>query len=401
MKDIGLLFCSSRDTNRHAQDANLGVSRYDTTLDTPIAVEHQLEKLYLSLNSFTFTNFFYNCNRSFHFCLGVAYHNAHQSIKTEVIEEYPCQEGYFDEIGFQNQFLEIVNTKGVTPYESHILLSSLLFTPLDSTSFFPTTFESLQYTERNGKFMLTRAAFSFSLLEAEVLSSSVPFLPFSFIIHLNEQSMDLYDELGLFRPGDKFVETSTKQKQIRVPLTYTVTSITVTGVKYFQYNYEETVYEFAYPANLRSVDYIDVNCNNVESTHFSSNREQLSLSKTIARIPVISHFGQTQTYIPQAPSYISIEQGILNSLRITLSDAKNEINMQKSTFLCELGISIQSMKDIANAEGQVDEMTYMPPVLAENRFTQDNLDFPQKQKLSQLQTNIYGENRQGKFARRK
>ena len=74
--------------------------------------------------------------------------------------------------------------------------------------------------------------------------------------------------------------------------------------------------------------------------------------------------------------------------------------MQKSPFLCELGVSIKRMEDISEAKGNVDEMTYMPPVLASSRMTQDNLDFPQNQQLTSLQRNIYGENKQGRESKR-
>ena len=400
MEDLALLFCSSADTNSPPNQANLGVTRYQTKMDAPLAVEHSLETLYLSLRSFTFTNYFYNSLKSFCLSLGVEYTNYYRSETKETLYRYACQEGYFNETGFQQQFLNgMVNEKGDVPAGSNISFSSLGYTPYGTQDGIPTTFDSMIFQERNGKFTFHRDPFDFYLREDEVKTKTAPCIPIKFMINIVFDSIQLLESLGLFRSGD-VVQDEFGKRQIQVPLSYTKTRETIGGVKYFHYFYTEVNYEFPYPAYLRPLDYIDVRCDNVESTHYSSNLSQLSMGKTLARIPILSEFGQTQTYYPKEISYIPIMGGTLSQFMITLNDAKNEVNMQKSPFLCELGVSIKRMEDISEAKGNVDEMTYMPPVLASSRMTQDNLDFPQNQPLTSLQRNIYGENKQGREAKR-
>jgi hypothetical protein len=320
----------------------------------------------------------------------------------ETLYHYPCQEGYFNEIGFQDQFATgVVNEKGDLPSESILLFSTLGYSTYHAAPLkgIPTTFQSMVFQERNGKFHFHREAFDFYLIENELKTKTTPCIPVKFIIRISPESYQLLESLGLFRAGD-IVENELGKRQIEIPLSFTKTRETIEGVQYFHYFYKEVNYEFSYPAYLRPLDYIDVRCDNVESTHYSSNLSQLTMGKTLARIPVLSEFGQTQTYYPNEHSYVPIMSGTLSQFMITLNDSRNEVNMQKSPFLCELGVSIKKMEDISEAQGNVDEMTYMPPVLASSRMTQDNLDFPQNQQLTSLQRNIYGENKQGREAKR-
>lgn len=396
MEEIALLFCSSRDTSRQSQQANLGVSRYQTVLDTPLAVDHQLEELFLSLKSFTFTNFFYNSSKSQAFYLGVEYSDYSNSNVSKKVYSYQCSEGYFDENSFQDEYNNfLINSKGDLPRESTLTLTELGYTGSHSDSYFPTTFATLQYTTKNGKFFFQRDPFSFKVREDEMRSYNKPFIPRKYIIELYAETYDLYDNLGIYRPGDNYMLDDNNIRQIEIPLKYKTISQTVGGVKYIKFEYDEVIYEVNYPCYLRPLDYIDLKCENVESTNYSSNSVQLSVSKTLARIPIMSQFGQTQTYIPQYATYVPVISGKLSSLLLTLEDSKNEVNMQKSPFLCEIVVSQKSMKDITNAEGNVNELRHLPPVTFDNRMTQDKLEFAQRQDMSSLQRDLYGENKQG------
>jgi hypothetical protein len=397
MKSIATLFCSSRETNQVLfQQSNQ--STFSSNLDVAITTEHSHEELYLALKSFTFTNMFYNSLKAFRLRFGLDYSSYQNTVSKRYIEEYVMNEGNFDVFGFQSEYTTyLLGSRNLTPPKNVFSNTDLGLSasPESKKVSMPTTFQRMVFNENNRKLSFELDAFTLTYKTSEITPNTIPCIPRRLLIEMQNDTEEIYDYWGIFRPGDSSVYFEGR-RFIEIPLTFTISTKEVTNVQYTQFIFSKVVYECNWPVYLRTVDYIDVMCENVQATNYSSNSAKLSLSSVLARIPVLSDFGQTQTVSIQVLDYIPIQQSQLNSIRIQLSNNDNLINMQKTCFLCELCVSLKAMPDISVMKGSVDNERYLPPLLASNLGIQDKLDYAQSQPMTRLQEKVLGTNKRGR-----
>lgn len=404
MRELAILFCSSRETSTTTQTED-GRAVFTSNLDNPINTDHAHEELYIALKSLTFTNFFYNSLRKFKLRLGVSYRNFNTHHKTTYVPHYHMNEGSFDVYGFQDQYNSgyILSDEGKTPSTNSLTNEQLGYASIPNadlgvteTPTMPTSFTRMTYNENNRKFTFELDSFNLYFLTAEVtlFNSSPACLPYEYLIEVTQDTEEIYDYLGLFRPGDTNVKQVNGHIYIIIPITTSSTEHhTAGGISYIKYHFPSIKYECPWPVYLRPVDYVDVLCDNIQPTNYSSNSSRLSLAPTLARVPVLSDFGQTQTINIQNLNYLPVQQTHLNSIRIQLTNDDNLIDMQKGCFLCELSVAHEDMPDISTLKGSLNDERHVPALQHQNLFTQDKLDYGQNIRLSSLQEKVLGKNK--------
>jgi hypothetical protein len=399
MKEVACLYCSSRETsNQNIQTTNSNT--YTSSLDTPLQTSHSHEELYMALKSFTFTNMFYNSMKTFSLRLGIEYANPTNTKTKRYIETYPLQEGYFHVSGFQTQFHDTLQgiQSNKAPPANFWSNDSLNYSLYPGSTFY-TTFRQLLYNENNQKLSLEIDSYVLTFLTEEITDSKADCcVPTKFLIEILSDTEEIYDYLGIYRPGDPFQGYDQGKKYLEIPITSTKSSTeTEEGVKLTTYTIPKITYEFSWPVYLRTVDYIDVLCDNIKAQNYASSNQTLSTKPILSRIPVLTEFGQTQTIHLQNLNYVPILQNQLNQLRIQLVNNDNLINMQKSCYLCEIGIYRLEMPDISQLKGSLDEERHVPPLLGKNLFTQDKLSYGQHVTLDSLQEKVLGKNKRSGF----
>jgi hypothetical protein len=398
MKEVACLFCSSRETsNQNIQTTNSNT--YTSSLDTPVQTSHSHEELYMALKSFTFTNMFYNSMKTFSLRLGIEYVNPTNTESKRYIDIYHMNEGSYNISGFQTQFQEqIFGTESKKSPPNNNWNNSVMGYTNESTSLLHTSFGTMTYNEYNQKISFIRDSYTLSFLTSEINAAGAPCcIPNKYLIEILSDTEEIYDYLGIYRPGDPFQGYDQGKKYLEIPISVTVGSKKVGGVDYTTYTISKVTYNCSWPVYLRTVDYIDVLCDNVKAQNYASSNQTLSTKPILTRIPVMSDFGQTQTIHLQNLNYVPILQNQLNQLRIQLVNNDNLINMQKSCYLCEIGIYRLEMPDISQLKGSLDEERHVPALLGKNLFTQDKLSYGQHVTLDSLQEKVLGKNKRSGF----
>jgi len=399
MQEVATLYCSSRETSNQNLQTSLS-NTYTSALDTPVQTSHSHEELYMALKSFTFTNMFYNSMKTFSIRLGVEYVNPTNTKSKRYIETYPMNEGYFQVSGFQTQYHDSI--KGIqsnkTPPLNYWENGSLNYSNIPGSLFY-TTFQRLVYNENNQKLSFGIDSYVLTFLTEEITASKADCcIPTKFLIEILADTEEIYDYLGIYRPGDPYQGYDQGKKYLEIPISTTQgSSETDEGVKLTTYTIPAIQYEFAWPIYLRTVDYIDIICDNVKAQNYASSNQILSTKPILSRIPVLTEFGQTQTIHLQNLNYVPILQNQLNQLRIQLVNNDNLVNMQKSCYLCEIGVYRLEMPDISQLKGSLDQERHVPPLLGKNLFTQDKLSYGQHVTLDSLQEKVLGKNKRSVF----
>ena len=394
MKEVAILYCSSREAN---QNTNLQANQTTliTTLDIPITTEHSHEELYVAVKSVTFTNMFYNSLDSFRLRLGIAYISGKNTLPQRFIDVYRLNEGNFDVFGFQTEYESFIKgDRGKTGPTNTLTYTELGMTnaPAGYSSVVPTTFSRIVFNENNRKFILERDTFTLTFLASEVEAAKTACIPNKLLIEIQNDTEEIYDYWGVFRPGDasQYYEG---RRFIEIPLPYTTNAIEITNKQYIQFVYPKVSYQCTWPVYLRTVDYIDVICENVQATNYSSRNSQLNISPILTRVPVLSDFGQTQTVQLQLLNYVPVQQNQLSTLRLQLTNNDNLIYMQKGCYLIEISVGLMDMPDIGAMKGSLDNERYAPALTAETYGRQDRLDYAQNLHLSTLQQKVLGKNK--------
>lgn len=398
MKEVATLYCSSRETsNQNLQTTNSNT--YTSSLDTPVQTSHSHEELYMALKSFTFTNMFYNSMKTFSLRLGIEYVNPTNTESKRYIDIYPMNEGSYNISGFQTQFQEeILGIQSKKAPPNNNWGNSVLGYTNQKDSVFYTTFGTMSYNDANQKISFTRESYTLNFLTSEINATGAKCcIPSKFLIEILSDTEEIYDYLGIYRPGDSFQGYDQGKKYLEIPLTVTQGTKKIDDKDYTTYTISKVTYNCSWAVYLRTVDYIDVLCDNVKAQNYASSNQTLSTKPILTRIPVMSDFGQTQTIHLQNLNYVPILQNQLNQLRIQLVNNDNLINMQKSCYLCELGIYRLEMPDISQLKGSLDEERHVPPLLGKNLFTQDKLSYGQHVTLDSLQEKVLGKNKRSSF----
>lgn len=395
---VTTIFGSSNETNTRFHESSEGNNQFICNLENPIQTENEFADLALSLKGFTFTNYFYNSLLTYRWRLGCQLaHRGNTQLK-HIYHTYNAKEGFFDAYGFITQFTQITSQEeSETPANYIYNMSELGYTvspvpvyvdgevDYNSSNVF-CTFQRLEYNEDNGKLSAVRDAFSYLVKDTDYSLNGYIF-PKYYTFEITNETLRLYHLLGIHREGD-IVETFNGVKMIRIPVSYTIEKgIYEDGVLCHRINVASVNYTFLYPLILKPYEYLEIVCENVDPGTYISNQEVLSLSRTLARVPILSTFGQTQTYNPIDAVKLSIQSGLLNSIRLRVLNREGTLNMHKCPFHYELTVG-KTIYDPDDPSETVDNLRFAPPVTANQARQQDPFTLPKHQKRDEISDNV-------------
>jgi hypothetical protein len=361
------LFIDSTDSD--ATDAS---ERLNIEVSAPITTEHELNKLYLGMRSFSFTNLIYNVQASDYLTFYVIY---------EYKDKTPFavrQEVYIDEGQYTGQqFADQWSLQQVTPGDP------LNTTEIDTKNYTVINplnmgiLPNLNFNARTGKL-------SFSWGDDDITSYEIPTsqisddvnypyppIPSKVFLPINSATRYLAIRMGLYKDTDTLFETQfVGNEGILIPLSWTETLVGLNTKFQLDLIYSPMSHLF----REQSIQFIDINCDQIAGFHFASKTNNLYPEGIIARVPILAGFNQSQNSYYDELNWCPISQNNISGLQFTLSNPYTSAAIFRSPIQFEIVIHEEKVSIAELTETTADQQRFMLPLTNEGDRTTDNLD---------------------------
>lgn len=361
------LFIDSTDSD--ATDAS---ERLNIEVTAPITCEHELNKLYLGMRSFTFTNLIYNVQASDYLSFYVVYEYKDKTpfaTRTDV---------YIDEGQYTGQQLaDQWSLQQVTPGDP------LNTTEIDTKNYTVINplnmaiLPNLNFNSRTGKL-------SFSWGDDDITSYEIPTsqindnvtypfapIPTKIFLPINASTKYLAIRMGLYKDTDTLFETQyVGNEGILISLDWTETFVGLNTK--FQLNV--IYYQMTHLFREQSVQFIDIGCDQIAGFHFASKTNNLYPEGIIARVPILAGFNQCQNSFYDELIWCPISQNNVSSLQFTFSNPYTSAAIFRSPIQFEIVIHEEKISIAELTETTADQQRFMLPLTNEGDRTTDNLD---------------------------
>lgn len=361
------LFIDSTDS-----DATDSSERLNIEVTAPLTTEHELNKLYLGMRSFTFTNLIYNVQASDYLTFYIVYE---YKDKTAFATR---QEVYIDEGQYTGQqFADQWSLQQVTPGDP------LNTTSIDTKNYTVSSSQNMgilpnvNYNSRTGKLTFSWGdddVTSYQIPTSQINDNvNYPYAPYptKIFLPINSATKYLAIRMGLYKDTDTLFETQFAGNEgILISLNW---SETIVGSN-TKFQLIPTYYQMNHLYREQSVQFIDIGCDQIAGFHFASKTNNLYPEGIIARVPILAGFNQSQNSFYDELNWCPISQNNVSSLQFTFSNPYTSAAIFRSPIQFEIVIHEEKVSIAELTETTADQQRFMLPLTQEGDRTTDNLD---------------------------
>lgn len=361
------LFIDSTDS-----DATDSSQRLNVECSAPITSEHEMNKLYIGMRSFTFTNLIYNVQASDYLTFYIVYEYKTKKSFAKRVEVF-IDEGQYTGQQFVDQWAKQQVTPGDPLNSTVIDTQNYTVTNAQNMTILP----NLSFNSRTGKLIfswadddVTRYDIPTAELQDDVNYQYSP-VPSKIFIPITSQTIYLAVRMGLYVDTDVLTDTSYGGNSgILITLAWTETAVGL-NTRFQQVN---TYYKMMHTYREQSVQFIDIGCDQIAGFHYASKTNNLYPEGIIARVPILAGFNQTQNSFYDELNWCPISQNSITSLQFTFNNPYTSAAIFRSPIQFEMVVHEEKVSITELTETTSDQQRFMLPLTNQGDRTTDNLD---------------------------
>jgi hypothetical protein len=364
------LFIDSTDS-----DATEAAERLNIELTSPITSELEMNRLYMGLRNFTFTNLVYNIQQQDDLVFVQLYrYKAKRGFYERTVVN--LEEGQYTGIQLEDQWALQQTTPGdplnttVVQTKNYTVIDPQNMEILPNLDFNPRTLKMSFSWASTGN--VTSFKIPTSELEDDENYPYAP-IPAYFILPINSVTKFMAFRLGLYKDTDILTESEyTTNQGILIPLSWTVA--TVDGGVNTLFTLNTSTYNFLHVFQEQALQFIDVSCDQIQTFHYASKANNLYPEGILARVPILAGFNQTQSIYYEELTWCPLSQSDISSLQFTLTNPNTSAALFKSPLQFEMVVHEEKVSIDELTETTADQQRFMLPLTNSGDRTTDNLD---------------------------
>lgn len=362
------IFIDSTDSDARDSSEQLNVE-----LTSPITTELEMNRLYIGLRSFTFTNLVYNIQAQDYLTFVPVYTYPNKQPFFTMTQVYLAEGQYTGQ-----QVSDQWSLQQVTPGDplSTTVIDTKNYTVLDAQNM--EILPSLNFNARTLKFSFewgTDDVTSYKIPTAELESDAYPYAPYptQMVIPINSNTTYMALRLGLYKDTDTLYESQyTGNSAIIVPLIWSV-SLTDGGTNTL-FQLQPTKYIFNHTFREQSIQFIDIECSQIAGFHYASKANNVYPEGILCRIPILAGFNQTQSSYYDELTWCPISQKDISNFQFTLSNPYTSAALFRSPLQFEIVVHEEKVSIDELTTTTSEQQRFMLPLTRSGDRTTDNLD---------------------------